>query len=231
MTFGERNSSFGGKPSRSSKPRVQRTPEEKAERQAKRETRKANRWPELTESDELFVPLTEPQIKGLTDRAFGLCVWHLGQSSKTRAELAEKLVRKNVPASIIEVVLERLEKVGYLDDTAFAEQFVRSRHSYARKGAQAIRFELRRKGVDDETAAVALEQITPESELEAATELVRRKLRSTARLDRQKRTQRLVGMLARKGYGGGIAWQVVRDALDNEDSNEEDDADFDSLDD
>ena len=43
--------------------------------------------------------------------------------------------------------------------------------------------------------------------------LVRKKLRSVAGLDQQKATRRLVGMLARKGYGAGMAFAVVKDEL------------------
>jgi regulatory protein len=37
------------------------------------------------------------------------------------------------------------------------------------------------------------------------------------RLDRATATRRLVGMLARKGYSGGLAAAVVREALDGVD--------------
>ena len=46
--------------------------------------------------------------------------------------------------------------------------------------------------------------------------LVRRKLRSLRGVEPQKATQRLVGMLARKGHSPGIAYRVVREELDVE---------------
>jgi len=51
-------------------------------------------------------------------------------------------------------------------------------------------------------------------ERESARRLVDRRVRSMSRLDRATATRRLIGMLARKGYGGGLAAAVVRDALD-----------------
>ncbi|MBR7679078.1 RecX family transcriptional regulator, partial [Streptomyces daliensis] len=51
---------------------------------------------------------------------------------------------------------------------------------------------------------------------ETARALVDRKLRSTRGLDREKRIRRLAGMLARKGYGEGLALRVVRQALEDE---------------
>jgi len=55
-----------------------------------------------------------------------------------------------------------------------------------------------------------------QSEDRRARELVDRKLRSTTVDTPEQRTkaaQRLVGMLARKGYGAGTAYRVVREAL------------------
>ena len=49
-------------------------------------------------------------------------------------------------------------------------------------------------------------------------------------LDRATATRRLIGMLARKGYGGGLAAAVVREALDGVDAADaEVDVEFDAL--
>jgi regulatory protein len=47
------------------------------------------------------------------------------------------------------------------------------------------------------------------------------------RLDRATATRRLIGMLARKGYGGGLAAAVVRDALDSAGDEADDTGDLD----
>jgi regulatory protein len=52
-----------------------------------------------------------------------------------------------------------------------------------------------------------------DDERAAAEALVRRRLPSSRGLDYPKRVNRLVGMLARKGYGPGLAGDVVRRAL------------------
>ncbi len=76
--------------------------------------------------------------------------------------------------------------------------------------------ELRRKGVSDEVAGEALAEVDTESEERRARELVDRKLRSLTVATADQRTaaaRRLVGMLARKGYGAGVAYRVVKEAL------------------
>jgi regulatory protein len=136
--------------------------------------------------------------------------------ARTRKELSDKLAAKGVPAEIGSRLLDRFEEVGLVDDGAFARTWVSQRQSASGgKGLapRALAQELRRKGIDDETAREALDEIDPADEEAAARELVRRKLRTLTRVDDQTATRRLVGMLARKGYASGLAFSVVRDEL------------------
>lgn len=145
-----------------------------------------------------------------------VCLRLLADRARTRQELAQALRRKGVPDDAAHTVLERFDEVGLIDDAAFAGQWVRSRHNNRGLARRAIAMELRRKGVDDEVAGEALEEVDQESEERRARELVDRKLRTVPAdtpEQRKKAATRLVGMLARKGYGGGIAYRVVREAL------------------
>ena len=63
-------------------------------------------------------------------------------------------------------------------------------------------------------AAEAVEAVDDDDEREAARRLVARKVGAMRRLDRTTATRRLMGMLARKGYNGGLAAAVIREALD-----------------
>jgi regulatory protein len=137
----------------------------------------------------------------------------LTASAKSRRELADALAAKDVPDDVAARVLDRFEQVGLVDDAAFADTWVRSRQASRGLSRRALSHELRRKGVDDEVIAASLEQVDVEVERAAAEALVARKLRATRGLDPRTRTRRLVGMLARKGYGPALASAVVRDAL------------------
>jgi len=137
--------------------------------------------------------------------------------ARTRAELAKKLAQRNVPDDIAHSLLDRFTEVGLIDDEAFARDWIEQRQSGRGLARRALAVELRRKGVEEEIAKEALDSAAeedPEAELEAARMLVRRKLRSLRGVEPQKATQRLVGMLARKGHSPGIAYRVVREELD-----------------
>jgi regulatory protein len=135
--------------------------------------------------------------------------------ARSRSELAGKLAAKLVPDDVATRLLDRFEEVGLVDDAAFARSWVASRQPGKGLARRALAQELRRKGIDDEVAREALDEIDPDDELEAARDLVRRKLRSMSGLDDTVRTRRLVGMLARKGYSPGVAFAVVRSELDS----------------
>jgi len=134
--------------------------------------------------------------------------------ARTRSELAGKLAKKGVPDALATRLLDRFEEVGLVDDEAFARAWVQSRQPGKGLARRALAQELRRKGVDDETASIALDEVDPDDEVETARTLVRRKLRTVARLDRDVAVRRLSGMLARKGYPAGVCFRVVREELE-----------------
>lgn len=155
---------------------------------------------------------SEPPVDPV-QQAKDICLRLLTARPRTRVELAQALARKGVDADVVEQVLSRLDEVGLVDDAAFAEVWVRSRHNYQGLSRRALAHELRRKGVADESAAEALASVDSEAEEERARELVRKKLRGLGSVDEAAKVRRLVGMLARKGYSEGLAYRVVKDEV------------------
>lgn len=150
--------------------------------------------------------------------ARAICLRLLTMAPRTRAQLAEALRKREVPQEAAEAVLERFSEVGLIDDEAFAEAWVNSRHAGRGLARKALASELRHRGVDEEIVKDAVEQLDPEQEAETARRLVMRKLSSTRGLEPAVRTRRLAGMLARKGYGPGLAFRVIREALEGEEA-------------
>ncbi|MFG2590650.1 recombination regulator RecX [Streptomyces sp. NPDC048438] len=150
------------------------------------------------------------------EQARNICLRLLTGTPRTRKQLADALRKREIPDEAAEEVLSRFEDVGLIDDAAFADAWVESRHYGRGLARRALVRELRTKGVDPTVIDEAVGQLDPEQEEETARELVARKLRSTRGLDRDKRLRRLAGMLARKGYGEGMALRVVRQAIEAE---------------
>src|ERR1041384_2065669 len=86
-------------------------------------------------------------------RARDICLRPLTARPRTRAELRQALLRKEIEEDVADQVLNRLDEVGLVDDAAFAELWVRSRHTHQGVGRRALAMELRPKGVAGDGAA------------------------------------------------------------------------------
>jgi regulatory protein len=143
-----------------------------------------------------------------------VCLRLLTLAPQTRAQLADAVKKRGVPDDVAEEVLGRFADVGLIDDAAFARAWVESRHHGRGLSARALSAELRRRGVDDDQIRAAVDELGPDDEVETAKLLVARKLAATRGMPPQARTRRLAGVLARKGYPPGLAFRVIREALE-----------------
>lgn len=161
-------------------------------------------------------PTREP-VDSRDEQAWSFCLRLLTSRARTRAELTQRLARRGYPDDVSDRIMDRLTTAGLVDDEDFAAQWVQSRHTYSGKGKRALAAELRTKGVSAENAAAALAQIDGDAERSRAAELVAKKLRSENLDDGGiKAARRLVAMLARRGYGQSMAYDVVKNALASE---------------
>ena len=141
---------------------------------------------------------------------------HLSIAAKSRHQLAQVLAKRDVPSAAAEAALDRYTELGYIDDAAFARSWVESRQRTRGLAASALRRELRQKGIDRELIdQVLADGVDDDSEREAASALVHKKLRTMRGVDHDAASRRLVSMLGRKGYAPGVSYAVVREALAN----------------
>lgn len=142
----------------------------------------------------------------------------LSHRARSAAELQRRLKRKGFEAETAEQTVERLGELGMVDDTAFAESFVRDRVRMRPHGRRRLKAELRAKGVDDATARAAIDEVmereeTTEVDL-ARTAAARWKPRPGEEPARAR--NRLQGFLARRGFGGEAVRTVVREKMSEE---------------
>jgi recombination protein RecA len=162
-------------------------------------------------------PEADPRTRGSEpdphDWARQIVLRQLTAAPRSRAQLEQALRKKDCPDEIAAAVLDRMEEVGLVDDTAYAGMLVRSQQAGRGLARRALAQELRRKGVDDETAQAALDDVDPHDEEDRARALVAKKMRSMSGLDPLVQTRRLAGMLARKGYPSDLTMRIVREAV------------------
>ena len=137
----------------------------------------------------------------------------LSASAKTRAELARVLAERNVPEDVAQSVLDRFCEVGLIDDQMYAQIFARSRHEYKGLAPRAISYQLAAKGVAKSEIDAALDEITPEMATATATAIAQKKLASMKNVAAEKKLDRLVSFLSRKGYSASTCYQVAKSVL------------------
>ena len=133
--------------------------------------------------------------------------------SFARRELGRRLVRKGHPTPAVEAALEECERMGLVDDLAFARAFVESRAARGRGPARVAR-DLGAAGVERSVIDKALAQ-WPESAApeEQALALARKRAGQLRDVERQVRRRRVLAYLARRGFTGSTAQAAVREAM------------------
>lgn len=120
----------------------------------------------------------------------------LSQRSYSSGELKKSLREKLVPQAIVETLIEECQKLGYLNDEAWIEAFVRSCRT-RKMGKRAIIQKIRQKGIE-------IDQIEPflptkEQESEGIVRLLETRYRHRD-LKNRKEKDKVIAALIRKGY-------------------------------
>jgi regulatory protein len=145
-----------------------------------------------------------------------ICLRLLASAPRTRAQLASALRRRRVPDEIAEAVLGRFAEVRLIDDAAFARAWVETRHHGRGLARRALSAELRQRGVAADEVRAAVGSLGDADELATARRLVAKRIAASRGRPLPARVPHLVGILARKGYPAGLAYQVVREALEQD---------------
>jgi regulatory protein len=149
-------------------------------------------------------------------RARQICLRLLTAAPRTRAQLAQAMHRRGIPAEAAEAVLARFTDAGLIDDAAFARAWVESRHHSRGLSKRSLSAELRRHGVQSEEIREATDMLDPDQEAATARHLVERKMASTRGRPPEARARLAAGMLARKGYPPGLAFRLIREVMQQE---------------
>jgi len=144
------------------------------------------------------------------DRAL---LYRLGARDMSVREVELWLAEHDVPTEDIPEWVDRLLRLGYIDDQRLAEQLVHKHSERKGQGRQAITQELRKRKLDSATITDALELLSGESEQERANELARARAAKMTSLDRDTVERRLLGFLARRGYSSSVSLSAIKHAL------------------
>ncbi|NDJ63227.1 MAG: RecX family transcriptional regulator [Chloroflexi bacterium] len=137
-----------------------------------------------------------------TDRA----ARYLSYRPRSRHEVRTYLIDKEFADPVVEAALAKLERLGYLDDVAFARFWVEQRTMFKPLGPHALRYELRQKGIANAIIDEALAAVDAESAAYQAAASRLQRLRGT---DRRTFEAKIGAYLQRRGF----RYDVIRTTL------------------
>lgn len=157
-------------------------------------------------SDQLGQLRQEEALQQATNRV----LHYLSFRPRSREEVRRYLRKKETPAELIEMVMQRLEDLDLINDQSFTEFWIESRERSNPKGAQALKNELRMKGVKRE---VVDELVSDEQDQERALRAGYKKaalLARQAEMDFKTFRTRLGPFLQRRGFSYEVTTHAVR---------------------
>lgn len=167
-------------------------------------------------SEEKIVALQEEDAR---ESAIQKALRFLGYRARSVSEVRENLQKHEIPESVVERTLKRLQETGLLNDQEFAQAWVENRAMFRPRSRRALALELRRKGLDDNVIQQTLEQTADETSL--ARDAGRKYLRKVQGLDWPDFRAKMGGFLARRGFSYNVVTPVLRELWAETRSNDE----------
>lgn len=137
----------------------------------------------------------------------------LGRRSLSQRELERVLRDSGAEEDAVHAEIDRLARVGLLDDEALAQSLVATLQERKGLGRTAIAAELTKRLLSPAAIEYALELVDTGDELARAAEIARKRAAQLRSLDRDTAVRRLTGYLMRRGYSGSTLRAAVEQAL------------------
>lgn len=133
-------------------------------------------------------------------------VKYLSYRIRSEREVRDNLKKHHFSDEVIQAVLEKLRRLGLVDDRQFARTWVENRNEFRPRGRRALQMELRQKGIEDGMIAEVLDGL---DEDELAYQAAVRQVRKYAGLPWEGFRPKMVAFLARRGFHYGVVIPVV----------------------
>lgn len=141
-------------------------------------------------------------------------------------EVAQKLQARGLSGFQIDSIIVQLTEIKLLDDARFARDWVRWRDRNHPSGVLLLKHELREKGVSRDLIQKVLEEregaewrellgvkkLDEPVDLILAKRLVNKRHTQFSDLSPEKRQQRLMGLLSRRGFSSNTIYSVIKTA-------------------
>lgn len=153
------------------------------------------------------------------ERLFDFALRALAARALSAGELMDKLRRRAAGPADVESVVARLREYGYLDDHRMASSFAAARRENEGYGKERVRRDLKRRQIDDQVAAEAIQgAYEGYDEAQAARAWIERKVRGNLEeeLSDGRRLAATWRRLRNAGFGAEACYQALRSSVPDE---------------
>ena len=141
-----------------------------------------------------------------------LALHFLSYRMRTEKEVRDKLRQKGIQGACVQKIVQRLKRMGLLNDREFAREFARSKVRRGFLGERAMRQELRKKGVAQNLLEKVITEVYAENDpVSLARALVNKRKGRYMDLEEKQYRKKMQDLLLRKGYD----WEVIGEVLND----------------
>lgn len=148
----------------------------------------------------------------LLDRVYRFLAIRNRSEKEVRDYLLKKLQKYQSSSPSIEFVNEivnQLKEEGLINDLEFIEWWVEQRSAFKPKGVYALKQELLQKGINKDLVDQYF-QDCPQNESQLAEEALKKKIRLWQNLSSEKRKEKMINFLRRRGFGFEVIKNFIR---------------------
>lgn len=149
-------------------------------------------------------------MKQLTyEEALAKATAYCARSEKSESDVMEKFYTWGMEEGDRQKIMEYLRSERYVDNSRFAEAYVRDKFRFNRWGRKKIAMMLASKGISRTVISEALEIIDDEAYFETLQALLQEKSRTIKDTDTYQRSSKLFAFAMQRGFETGLIKLVI----------------------
>ena len=142
-----------------------------------------------------------------SSKCYHYALRYLATRPRSIKEMRDYLLRKQFSEVDIDLSITKLVQQNYLNDHDFARLWVDNRMRLNPKSSSVLKAELIKKGVDKDIISEAVANVSHQDQLSSLISIIESKAHQT----RYAQKQKMIELLARKGYSYGL----IKEALES----------------
>ncbi|MQS76597.1 recombination regulator RecX [Companilactobacillus halodurans] len=176
------------------------------------------------------VELTDGQIKEIQSRenvnkAYGDAVNYLSYQLRTEKEIKEYLYKKEYHRDAVDLTIDRLKDLHYIDDENYAQSFINTQLRMSANGPKIIEQKMLQKGVPSAVIQNKLDEIDQDILVENAIEFAKKQVRKQKRASFKQMLNKLRQSLYQKGFNK----EIIDETINHLDLEPDEDEELDKL--